>query len=413
MSEGSGQSGGGDREPGPMMAHEHYRPYRWVQAPIALLGVWLITSPATLGYRDPASAWSDVISGVVALVLAAMALIDRFGAWPSWGNAVTGLWLLLAPIVLWAPDAAAFANDTLVGSLLIVFGLLLPMSMEMKGPDVPPGWSYNPSSWPQRAPTIALGFVGFFAARYMAAYQLGHISSVWDPFFGDGTQKVLTSHVSKAWPVSDAGLGSVTYMVECLSGFMGDRRRYRTMPWMVAMFGFAVVPLGIVSIALVIMQPLVVGHWCSLCLLSAAAMLVMIPLALDEVVAMFQFLARRRREGVRVGHAFFAGGHQGESPVSAPARPITWAPRGMLWGMSLPAPLAVSVGLGTVWLMAQPAVLGTTLAESAGSDRPDRRSRDRDRDHRARGVARLTRYLLLLGVWSAAGSCLWRSYGAR
>ena len=24
------------------------------------------------------------------------------------------------------------------------------------GPDVPPGWSYNPSSWPQRAPIIAL-----------------------------------------------------------------------------------------------------------------------------------------------------------------------------------------------------------------------------------------------------------------
>ena len=45
-------------------------------------------------------------------------------------------------------------------------------------------------------------------------YQLGHIDAVWDPFFagaipGDGknaTEEIITSSVSEAWPVPDAGI---------------------------------------------------------------------------------------------------------------------------------------------------------------------------------------------------------------
>lgn len=35
------------------------------------------------------------------------------------------------------------------------------------------------------------------------------------------------------------------------------------MPWMVAFFGILVVPLGIVSITLIILQALAVGAWCT------------------------------------------------------------------------------------------------------------------------------------------------------
>jgi SPW repeat len=66
------------------------------------------------------------------------------------------------------------------------------------GPDTPPGWSYNPSDWMQRGPIIAMAFVGFFLSRYLAAYQSGHITYPWDPFFGDGTRRVLDSDVSVA-----------------------------------------------------------------------------------------------------------------------------------------------------------------------------------------------------------------------
>lgn len=63
---------------------------------------------------------------------------------------------MAAPLLFWAPDAATYANDTLVGALLVGFGFLIPMSMPMHGPEVPQGWSYNPSAWSQRAPNIGL-----------------------------------------------------------------------------------------------------------------------------------------------------------------------------------------------------------------------------------------------------------------
>lgn len=64
--------------------------------------------------------------------------------------------------------------------------VLIPHGMDMGDGDVPPGWSYNPSTWTQRLPIIALALVGFLASRY----QLDHITNAWDPFFGNGTERV-------------------------------------------------------------------------------------------------------------------------------------------------------------------------------------------------------------------------------
>ena len=87
----------------------------------------------------------------------------------------------------------------------------------------------------------------------MAAYQLGYIDFAWDPVFGTGTVRILDSRVSAAFPVSDAGLGAVAYAIETLMGFMGDRTRWWTMPWMVTFFGIVVIPLGFVQVLLVIL----------------------------------------------------------------------------------------------------------------------------------------------------------------
>jgi hypothetical protein len=96
-------------------------------------------------------------------------------------------------------------------------------------------------------------------------------------------------------------------MLEALSGIMGDRKRWRTMPWMVALFGLLVVPLGGVSIFFIIIQPIWIGTWCTLCLIAAAAMVVMIPYSLDEIVAMGQFLAERKRAGRPLWDVFWHG----------------------------------------------------------------------------------------------------------
>ena len=68
-----------------------------------------------------------------------------------------------------------------------------------------------------------------------------------------------------------------------LMGWMGATTRWRTMPWMVTFFFILVVPLGLVHITLVILQPVAVGHWCTVCLAAASLMLLMIPLAVDEI----------------------------------------------------------------------------------------------------------------------------------
>jgi hypothetical protein len=110
------------------------------------------------------------------------------------------------------------------------------MEMKKPGPLIPPGWTYNPSSWHERAPMIGLAFIGLLASRYLAAFQLGYITTVWDPFFGHGTVNVLHSDVSKAFPISDAGLGAAAYTFEMLMGWMGGKERWRSMPWMVTFF---------------------------------------------------------------------------------------------------------------------------------------------------------------------------------
>lgn len=337
---------------------------RWSQIPVLVLGLWLIVSPFSFGYRSVPLIWSDVISGILVTALAVVAFRTQ-RAWAAWANTFVGLWLAFAPLAFWAPDAAAYANDTLVGMLVIVFAILVPMMMQMAGPEVPLGWSYNPSTWPQRAPVLALALLSFFLARYMAAFQLGHIPWAWDPVFGNGTVLVLTSTVSKAFPISDAGLGAFTYLVELLSGFMGDPRRWRTMPWMVALFGLMVVPLGVVSVVLIMLQPVVVGAWCTACLLSALFMLIMIALSLDEVIAMIQFLVQTRRAGKSVWRTFWRGGDALGDNLT-PRRPETSDPRQMFWGVTAPWNLLVTAVLGA-WLMFAPAVF-QTQGQAAHSD---------------------------------------------
>ena len=356
------------------MAMAHGGGAVWPHFANMTLGLWLITSAFAVGLRSPGLQVSDVASGALVILLAALSLSRRpfWRLWAPWANSLVGLWLLFAPLVFWAPTAAGYANDTLVGALVVVFAILAPgmpmapgMSME-PGPDVPPGWSYNPSSWPQRAPIIALALIGFFLSRQMTAFQLGHVATLTDPFFGIGTERVLTSDVSRAFPIPDAGLGAVAYMVEFLMGFMGDKRRWRTMPWMVTLFGILVVPLGVVSITLIILQPLAVGAWCTPCLAAAVAMLIMIALTLDEVVAMGQFLVQARREGQPLWRTFWLGGTLRDLPVTGPARPDVVSAKAMVWGVAIPWNLLLSAGLG-VWLMLTPSVLGSAGA-AAHSD---------------------------------------------
>lgn len=347
----------------------------WAHWSNIALGVWLLTGPPMLSLQSRPLVISDMLSGLALIAFATMALSWRL-AWARFASAAVGLWLLFAPLVFWAPAATGYLNDTLVGMLVIGFAVLTPPEPGVTpvaaatGPWMPPGWSYNPSSWTQRLAIIVLALVGLQISRYLAAYQLGHVDAVWDPFFAggpdpkNGTEEIITSSVSQAWPVPDAGLGALTYALEILTGVIGSQRRWRTMPWLVLLFGVMIVPLGAVSIFFIIIQPIWIGTWCTLCLIAAAAMLVQIPYSLDELLATGQFLLRRKRAGQSLLRVLLVGdtdelrgGSSGEVE-----RPFERAPGQVLrdmWsgGVNLPWNMALAIAIG-VWLMFTRLTLG-------------------------------------------------------
>lgn len=387
------------------MLRTHHEQTLWIPWTLLILALWLLAAPFTFGYLAPAlwndpsggrgawfsdethtalrarlMLWSDLVSGAVLLVFGWRTLTpNRPVSW--WVCCGVGVWLTFAPVLFWAPKAAGYVSDTVVGMLVIALTILIPgmpnMVMYMKhGPPTPPGWSYNPSSWPQRWVMIVLGFFGFVVSRYLAAYQLGYITYVWDPFFGfqTGSKQVLDSKMSHAWPISDAALGTLSYTFEFLMGYMGSPARWRTMPWMVAFFGILVIPLGLTHILLVSSMPAVVGHWCAFCLLAALIMLPMIPLEADEVVAMGQHMVEAKRRGDRGGslwQIFWKGGEAKGCTPDDRSPMLTALPEkpgkvivASIWGVSFPWTLVASAALG-VWLMFSPAVFG---AEGAAAN---------------------------------------------
>jgi len=345
---GQGQEDAGDSSSGnhgemlrTMRAHS-----LWTNFTVIGLGARLLTSRFTFGYGDAgqagegvarvtaerglaslasrgeALATSDLLSGAVLLFLGMLSLSPRPRPdfWGRWGACVVGIWLQFAPLVFWSPSTAVYLNDTLVGALVIALTVLIPMmpgmahhmTMMKPGPEIPPGWTYNPSSWLQRGPIIALGFFGWFISRYLVA---------------------------------------------------------------------------------------------------AVAMLVMIPLTFDEVVAVCPFLVKAHRDGKPLWRTFWVGdtveGGAKDSCTPRYGAPVTESVPAMTWGVTVPWQLFLTAILGA-WLMVAPAVLrrGGSAADS---------------DHLVGAlvatiavitmaeVVRAGRYLnVLLGVWLVVGPWLLR-----
>ena len=352
----------------------------WAQFLNIGLGAWLITAPPVLGYAG----WewgdglgmtlSDMISGLLIAGFSAIALSWR-AALVRWLVAAVATWVMAAPLIFWTESPAAYLNGSLVGSIIFALAVCVRPAPGIgtmaatSGPTIPKGWDYSPSDWTQRIPVIGLAFIGYFISRYLTAYQLGHIDGIWEPFFAgapdnpqNGTEEIITSSVSKAWPVPDAGLGALTYQLEILIGLIGSARRWRTMPWLVLVFGIMIVPLGAVSITFIIIQPILLGTWCTLCLLTAAAMLIQIPYSVDELIATCQFLYRRHRAGKPVLRIFLTGdtddGQDERTDESFEQRPLALihdmvaGGTGISWGLGLTV-------LISVWLMFTRLTLGT------------------------------------------------------
>ena len=164
---------------------------------------------------------------------------------------------------------------------------------------VPPGWNDNPTAWPKRIGLACLALLGLLVAGYLTLYQVHVFGSVWDPWFDSPTVLHLTA------PFPDASLGVLAYGTEIVLSFVGGRVRWRTAPWATVGFGAVIFSGAGISIMLMIIQPLLAGAWCTLCLSSAVISLILCAWGADEPLAALQHLKRVRRTGGSVWRAFW------------------------------------------------------------------------------------------------------------
>ena len=92
-----------------------------------LAGLWQIAAPFLLGYSAFTTAlWNDVITGAAVLLLAGTRTLgsNYRVAWPSWINALIGVWLFVSPLVLNYPaGSVAATNDMIMGVVITILAL--------------------------------------------------------------------------------------------------------------------------------------------------------------------------------------------------------------------------------------------------------------------------------------------------
>jgi len=162
-------------------------------------------------------------------------------------------------------------------------------SVQDRANAIPPGFSENPTAWPRRRRLILLASIGLIVASYLTLYQVHVFSTVFDPIFPDGSPQVL----DLTSPVPDAGFGVVAYALEIVLSLIGPEDRWRTRPWITLAFGALVTGGAVVSVALILTQAIIVGAWCTLCLVSAGLSFALFALGIPEGIAALQELRRR------------------------------------------------------------------------------------------------------------------------
>lgn len=173
----------------------------------------------------------------------------------------------------------------------------------------PHGWRRNPSSRPKRRRSIALSGLGFVTAVYLAAVQLGVVSVVRDPLFGEASRTVLASPVSYVFSVPVSVFGSLGFAAVAVTGTLAGPERWRTQPWVAILFGATALAVGAASVSLLVVQSTLVGAWSTPCLVAAALSLAVVGLATDETLASLQYLRQVYDYRGSLWRAFWKGSH--------------------------------------------------------------------------------------------------------
>jgi len=107
----------------------------WAQVINALLGLWLMASPAIIGETGIVADNNHIVGPIIT----SFAIISWWEATRvvRLYNLPLGAWLLLAPWVLGYPDTTSIINSMVVGALVIGFSLVKGKIEETYGG----GWS--------------------------------------------------------------------------------------------------------------------------------------------------------------------------------------------------------------------------------------------------------------------------------
>ncbi len=100
-------------------------PRRWQDWITLLLGIWLFVSPWAIGFHEsiPDNSWNFYVVGAGFVVFAALGLASGW-FWGEWINLALGIWLILAPWILFFNEHhAASAVSIGVGVIATVLSI--------------------------------------------------------------------------------------------------------------------------------------------------------------------------------------------------------------------------------------------------------------------------------------------------
>jgi VIT1/CCC1 family predicted Fe2+/Mn2+ transporter len=89
-----------------------------------VLGIWLVLAPLVIYFASPAALWNEVIVGIVLFALALSRTSAFRITWPSWVNLVLGAWLIIAPFVLGDNNKSATWTQVISGLLIGIVALI-------------------------------------------------------------------------------------------------------------------------------------------------------------------------------------------------------------------------------------------------------------------------------------------------
>lgn len=100
---------------------------KWAQWINALIGVWLIISPWTLGYsQDGGTVWFSIIVGAILLIVSVWAAVQsEIPGWASWQSWIALIMGILAIIESFSSklSTGAMWTDIILGAVVIILGL--------------------------------------------------------------------------------------------------------------------------------------------------------------------------------------------------------------------------------------------------------------------------------------------------